>query len=195
MHTIGQELPIGLQSIEEETPRSKREAPSSCNSPLLASTEKNLMFCQLVNEKYSQSPAPLSQRRSKKDEFELRSNNCITSTDAKILFVLEKKISFWLTIRSDRNRGFPGGAVVENPPAMQGTRVRAPVWEDLTCRGAARPVSHTYWACASGACAPQPERPRQWEARAPRWRVAPARRNWRKPSHRNKDPTQPKINK
>ena len=31
------------------------------------------------------------------------------------------------------------------------------------------------------------------EARAPRWRVAPACRNWRKPSHRNEDPTQPKI--
>ena len=27
---------------------------------------------------------------------------------------------------------------------MQGTRVRAPVWEDPTCRGAARPVSHNY---------------------------------------------------
>ena len=26
-------------------------------------------------------------------------------------------------------------------------------------------------------------------------RVAPARRNWREPSHRNEDPTQPKINK
>ena len=25
---------------------------------------------------------------------------------------------------------------------MQGTRVCAPVWEDPTCRGAARPVSH-----------------------------------------------------
>ena len=40
---------------------------------------------------------------------------------------------------------------------MQGTRVRAPVWEDPTCRGATGPVSHTYWACASGACAPQQE--------------------------------------
>ena len=60
---------------------------------------------------------------------------------------------------------------------MQGTRVRAPVWEDPTCRGATRPVSHNYWACASGACAPQQERLRQWEARAPWWRVAPARRN------------------
>ena len=78
---------------------------------------------------------------------------------------------------------------------MQGTRVRALVWEDPTCRGATRPVSHNYWACASGACAPQEERPRQWEARAPRWRVAPTCRNWRKPSHRNEDPTQPKINK
>ena len=27
---------------------------------------------------------------------------------------------------------------------MQGTRVRAPVWEDPICRGAARPVSHNY---------------------------------------------------
>ena len=43
---------------------------------------------------------------------------------------------------------------------LQGTRVRALVWEDPTCRGATRPVSHNYWACASGACAPQQERPR-----------------------------------
>ena len=60
---------------------------------------------------------------------------------------------------------------------MQGTRVRALVWEDPTCCGATGPVSHNYWACVSGACAPQQERPRQWEARAPRWRVAPACRN------------------
>ena len=60
---------------------------------------------------------------------------------------------------------------------VQGTRVRALVWEDPTCRRAAGPLSHSYWACVSGACAPQQERPRQWEARAPRWRVAPACRN------------------
>ena len=78
---------------------------------------------------------------------------------------------------------------------MQGTRVRALVWEDPTCCGATKPVSHNYWACASGAYAPQWERPWQWEARAPWWRVAPAHRNWRKPSHKNEDPTQPKINK
>ena len=60
---------------------------------------------------------------------------------------------------------------------MQGTRVRALVWENPTYRGATRPVSHNYWACASGACAPQRERPRWWEARAPRWGVAPACHN------------------
>ena len=40
---------------------------------------------------------------------------------------------------------------------MQGTRVRALVWEDPTCRGATGPVSPNYWARASGACAPQRE--------------------------------------
>ena len=43
---------------------------------------------------------------------------------------------------------------------MQGTRVRALVWEDPTCRGATGPLSHNYWACASGACSPQQQRPR-----------------------------------
>ena len=60
---------------------------------------------------------------------------------------------------------------------MQGTRDRALVWEDPTCRGANGPVSHNYWACASGTCAPRQERRRQWEARALQWRVAPASRN------------------
>ena len=77
---------------------------------------------------------------------------------------------------------------------IQGTRVRALVWEDPACRRATGPVSHNYWACASGACAPQQERPRWWEVHAPRWRVAPACRNWREPWHRDEDPTQPKIN-
>ena len=43
---------------------------------------------------------------------------------------------------------------------VQGTRVQALVWGDPTCRGATRPMSHNYRACASGACAPQQERPR-----------------------------------
>ena len=39
---------------------------------------------------------------------------------------------------------FPGGAVVKNCLPMQGTRVRALVREDPTCRGATKPVCHNY---------------------------------------------------
>ena len=81
---------------------------------------------------------------------------------------------------------------------VQGTRLRALVREDPTCRGATKPVHHTYWAstastackphllspCATTteACAPraralQQEKPPQWEARAPQQGVAPAHRN------------------
>ena len=80
---------------------------------------------------------------------------------------------------------------------MQGTRVLALVWEDPTCRGAAKPMYCNYWACAlepvshnywslrattteahaPTARAPQQKKPPQWEARAPQQRVAPARRN------------------
>ena len=75
---------------------------------------------------------------------------------------------------------------------MQGTRVRALVWEDPTCRGATKPVRHNYWArvpqllspCATTteartprARAPQQEKPLQQEARALQQRVAPARHN------------------
>ena len=77
---------------------------------------------------------------------------------------------------------------------MQGTQVRALVWEDPTCRGAAGPVSHNSWACASGACALQQERPRQWEARAPRWRVAPTHRQLEK-AHTQKQRPNTAINK
>ena len=45
-------------------------------------------------------------------------------------------------------KGFPGGAVVKNPPAMQGTRVQTLVREDPTCRGATKPMRHNYWVCA-----------------------------------------------
>ena len=78
---------------------------------------------------------------------------------------------------------------------VRGTRVRALVWEDPACRGATKPVSQLLslrvWslcsarreaaivrgprtAMKSGLCSPQLEK---------------------KPSHRNEDPTQPKINK
>ena len=42
------------------------------------------------------------------------------------------------------SRDFPGGAVVKNCLPMQGTRVRALVWEDPTLYGATKPVHHNY---------------------------------------------------
>ena len=77
---------------------------------------------------------------------------------------------------------------------MQATRVRALVWEDPTCHGATGPVRHNYWACASGACAPQQERPRQWEACAPRWRVAPLTATRESPGTETKTQHCQKIN-
>ena len=40
--------------------------------------------------------------------------------------------------------GFPGGAVGKIRLPMQGTRVRALVQEEPTCRGATKPVRHNY---------------------------------------------------
>ena len=60
---------------------------------------------------------------------------------------------------------------------MQGTRVRSLVGEDPTCRGATKHLSHNYWAHVPRAHAPQQEKPPQWEAHAPQWRVAPTHRN------------------
>ena len=75
---------------------------------------------------------------------------------------------------------------------MQGTQVRALVWEDPTCRGATKPVRHNYRACepqllsphatTTEACAPrahalQQGKPPQWEAHVPQQRVAPAHHN------------------
>ena len=77
---------------------------------------------------------------------------------------------------------------------MQGTRVWALVWEDPTCRGATRPVRHNYWACALEPVLHN-EKPPQWEARTPQWKVAPTRHNKRELARSNEDPAQPKINK
>ena len=55
-----------------------------------------------------------------------------------------------MEVRNEKNEqkymemGLPGVAVVKNPPAMQGTWVQALVWEDPTCHGATKPVSHNY---------------------------------------------------
>ena len=105
------------------------------------------------------------------------------------IFILIFKVIFW---------GFPGGAVVKNPPANAGTRVQALVREDLTCRGATKPVhhnywtcalepaSHNYWACMPRAHAPQQDKPLQWEACAQQRRIAPTCHKYRKSALSNK---------
>ena len=67
---------------------------------------------------------------------------------------------------------------------MQGTQVQALVWEDLTCRGATKPVRHNYWACALDpasrnywALVPQLLKPVHLETVL-----------WNKRSHRNEKP-------
>ena len=92
---------------------------------------------------------------------------------------------------------FPGGAVVKNPPANAGNMGSSPVWEGPTCWRATKPMRHNYWAHALEpeshnywAHAPQllkparlkpvlhnKEKPPQWEAHVPQWRVAPAHCN------------------
>ena len=67
---------------------------------------------------------------------------------------------------------------------MQGTRVRALVREDPTCRGATKPLRHNYWACAL-----EPANHNCW-AHVPQLLkpacLDPALRNKR--SHRNEKP-------
>ena len=57
--------------------------------------------------------------------------------------------------------GFPGGAVVKNPPANAGDMGSNLVREDPTCHGATKPVCLNYWACAL-----EPASHKYW-ARAP----------------------------
>ena len=73
---------------------------------------------------------------------------------------------------------------------MQGTRVRALVREDPTCRGATKPVHHNYWAYAL-----EPTSHNYW-AREPQLlkpvHLEPVLHNKRshrneKPVHRNKE--------
>ena len=82
---------------------------------------------------------------------------------------------------------------------MQGTQVWSLLWGDPTGCGDPdyMPVHPNYWTPLSSLCAATieahvlcNEKPPRWEACTLQW-VAPQR----KPSHSNKDPVQPKVNK
>ena len=65
----------------------------------------------------------------------------------------------WELVLEAEPRGFPGGAVVENLPANAGDTGSSPGLGRSHMPRSNWPVSHNYWACATGACAPQQERP------------------------------------
>ena len=73
------------------------------------------------------------------------------STIASVWQVLNK------LLRKQNAEDFPGGLVVKNPPANAGDLGSILALEDSTCGGATKPS-------AERACAPQQEKPLQWEA-------------------------------
>ena len=134
------------------------------------------------------------------------------------ILVMRKKDShvrgIWLS-KSPDFLGFPGGAVVKNPPTnardmgsspgprrshmLQSNWAHVPQLLGLCSRACESqllsPCDTTIEAHAPRARASQQEKPPQWEARTPQRRVAPARCNYRKPARSNEDPMQPKMNK
>ena len=95
---------------------------------------------------------------------------------------------------------FPGGTADRNLPAN--AWVQSLVQEESTCPGTTKTGASNYWAhepqlkliCVLRACAPQQEKPPQWEACALQQRIAfthcnqrpPACRNWRPSTAKNK---------
>ena len=103
----------------------------------------------------------------------------------------------------ESHQDFPGGAVVKYPPASAGDvgsnpgpgRSHMPQNNEARAPQLLSLRSRALRATTAEACAPQQEKPLQWEARTPQERVAHALCNWRKPARSNEDRSQPKINK
>ena len=79
-----------------------------------------------------------------------------------------------------KHRDFPGGPVVEDPPADAGTQVQSLVQEDSTCLRATKPMCHNYWALMPQSVKPMhprihaaQEKPPQWESHAPQLESSP----------------------
>ena len=133
--------------------------------------------------------------------------------------IFQKKIyhtasSFAFNIHLRHDEGFPGGSVVENPPASAGdtssnfwsgkiprvTRQQSP-WAATTepvpwCPGAAttEPTCHNCWGPHPRARILQQEKPPQWEAQAPQLEGNPLLATARESLCSNEDPAQPKLN-
>ena len=92
---------------------------------------------------------------------------------------------------------------------MQETQIQSLIWEDLTCFRATKPMCHNYWACTlepvshsywnppvPEPCAPQQEKPLQWEAHVPQLGSKPRVPQLRKaPAATKTQQPKPKIKK
>ena len=112
------------------------QANGSSESPRSQKMSAVSLFCHLR----------VALEGDKTKKLQCSSPNCkLTKTRNRILSFFVKNSASWASLVAQWLR-------ICLP--MQGTRVRARVWEDPTRRGATKPVRHNYWACASGACAP-----------------------------------------
>ena len=83
--------------------------------------------------------------------------------DASVCLEISKQ-QIWLKSVQEMQRGdFPGGPVDGSPRAKAGAQVQSLIREDPTC---CNPYSATTEAHTPRACAPQQEKPLQWEASA-----------------------------
>ena len=107
-----------------------------------------------------------------------------TTSSQALVFLIASLTVVRCYLKILANQDFPGGAVVKNPSAMQGTQAQALVQEDPTCRRATKPMRHKYWACALESAS------HNYWARVPQLlksaRLEPVLRNKR--SHRNEKP-------
>ena len=151
----------------------------SCPWPKFTSTER-IKLPQSMN---SSNDNPLQ----KKEYFPRPQIAFQNNSPRKVICSLSKRTK----------RGFPGGAVLKNPPANAGgtgsipglgrshtprsNKALAPQLLSLHSRvrkpQLLSPRATTAEARAPRAHAPQQEKPPQWEAHAPQRRVAPTRRN------------------
>ena len=67
---------------------------------------------------------------------------CPVTTDSLLKVSLISTVKYHVTIKKDDCRASLVAQWLRVCLLMQGTRVRALVWEDPTCHGAAGPVSH-----------------------------------------------------
>ena len=93
---------------------------------------------------------------NKKSEREIKETLPFTIATKRIIYLgvnLPKEVkdlysenykTLMKEIKDDTNRASLVAQWLRIRLPMQGTRVRALVWEDPTCRGATRPVSHNY---------------------------------------------------